>query len=143
MTQKFQNAVVIFDLYRQFYGNPSDLNLAENFLKDRLKSRDSLFLLAEESEGNIAAGFIQVYPVWSSISVSRSWLLNDLYVAKDFRRHGIAKQLLDVVQSQAKLAGIKMIRISTEHTNESAKRLYEEFGFEADKRFKHYNLAIR
>ncbi len=143
MTKDLQNAIVIFDLYRQFYGNQTDLKLAENFLKDRLKSRDSLFLLAQESETSVAAGFIQVYPTWSSISVSRTWLLNDLYVAQDFRRHGVAKQLLDAVQNQAKLEDIKMIRISTEHTNEGAKRLYEEYGFEPDNRFKHYSLAIQ
>jgi ribosomal protein S18 acetylase RimI-like enzyme len=143
MAKNFQNAIVIFDLYRQFYNNPTDLKLAEDFLKDRLKSRDSLFLLAQESESSVVAGFIQVYPIWSSISANRTWLLNDLYVTEDFRRDGVAKQLLDEVKNQAKLADIKMIRISTEHTNESAKRLYERYGFEPDNRFKHYSLAIQ
>ncbi|MBP7357540.1 MAG: GNAT family N-acetyltransferase, partial [Cloacibacterium sp.] len=54
----------LFDQYRSFYHKESDVNGAENFLKERLKNQDSEIFVAEEN--GILTGFTQLYPLFSS-----------------------------------------------------------------------------
>lgn len=46
-------------------------------------------------------GFVQLYPLFSSVFASRKWILNDLFVAERSRRLGVAKQLLRKVKELA------------------------------------------
>ena len=83
----------LFDAYRVFYKKESDLAAANSFLKERLENSESVIFLALENE--TAAGFIQLYPLFSSTRMAKLWLLNDLFVDSNFRRKGIAKSLLE------------------------------------------------
>src|SRR4030095_2507041 len=85
--------VPLFDSYRQFYSMPSDPALARRFLADRISRNESVVLMAESSE-RAAVGFVQFYPSFSSVRVARTYILNDLFVAPDARRGGIASMLL-------------------------------------------------
>lgn len=76
----------LFDAYRQFYQKPSDVEAARRFLFARLSKNESVLFLARH-EGRVV-GFVQLYPVFSSIGLTRQWILNDLYVAPEARKLG-------------------------------------------------------
>ncbi len=59
----------VFDQYRQFQGQPTDLAAARAFLRSRLANRESIAFMAE-SEGQ-AVGFAQLFPGFSSVSLKR------------------------------------------------------------------------
>ena len=61
--------VPLFDGYRQFYGQRSDLAAARAFLRDRIERDESVIYLAY-TKPREAAGFTQLYPSFSSISLT-------------------------------------------------------------------------
>src|SRR6476469_11209885 len=83
----------LFDGYRRFYGQAADIPRAKAFLRERLERNESTILLAMR-DGK-AAGFTQLYPLFSSVRTARLWLLNDLFVAAEGRRQGVARALLN------------------------------------------------
>ena len=129
----------LFDDYRQFYGQPECLDSSRAFMSDRLQSTDSVVLVAETGR---LAGFSQLYPIFSSVSAQRVYLLNDLFVATDFRRQGVGKLLLGASRDFAEEAGALRLELATEHDNVAAQRLYESVGYVLDTTFKRYSLAI-
>ena len=83
----------LFDQYRSFYHKESDIEGAENFLKERLENQDSEIFVAEEN--GILTGFTQLYPLFSSTRMKRYWLLNDLFVNENHRGKGHSKALIE------------------------------------------------
>lgn len=134
--------VPLFDAYRVFYEQPSDLEGAERFLAERLGQLQSVVLLAEDTATGRAAGFTQLYPVFSSVSMQRSWILNDLYVDSKFRGSGVGSALLDAAARHARLTGAKGIALSTAPTNKTAQRLYESKGYKPDGDYLNYFLTL-
>ena len=118
---------VLFDQYRIFYRNPSDVRGAEIFLKERLKKNESVIFVAAVS-GELV-GFTQLYPQFSSTRMKRSWLLNDLYVLPDYRGKGISKKLIDAAKQLAKQTNAAGLLLETEKTNTIGNRLYPSAGF--------------
>jgi ribosomal protein S18 acetylase RimI-like enzyme len=133
-------AAVLFDNYRQFYRQPSNVRAAQSFIAERLRKRDSLFTLMECDA--VLAGFVQVYPTLSSIAAADVWVINDLYVEPRHRGRGVARELMGWVYGVAQTAGIRQVRISTETSNVVAQSLYESIGYTADARFKYYVATI-
>lgn len=60
----------LFNNYRVFYGQPSDLALATSFLAERITNEESVILLAKDDSGK-PVGFTQLYPSFSSVSAAR------------------------------------------------------------------------
>ena len=81
----------LFDLYRMFYRQPSNVAACREFLMERLQRNESVVLIAVK-EGNVV-GFIQFYPLFSSVGLQKTWLLNDVYVQEKERQHGIGSVL--------------------------------------------------
>ncbi|MBM5571490.1 MULTISPECIES: GNAT family N-acetyltransferase [Deefgea] len=130
----------LFDAYRVFYQQCSDLNLAQQFLRERLALGESVILLAE-SAGE-AVGFIQLYPLFSSSTCQRILLLNDLFVAKVARGQGVARRLMARATQHAEQVGIVRLELSTAHSNLQAQALYESLGYQLDREFRYYSLTI-
>ena len=122
--------VPLFDAYRQFYDQPSDLTRARNWLRARIGANESVVLLAE-TDGN-AVGFTQLYPMYSSVHTARIWVLNDLYVPPDQRRHGVAKALLKAAIEYARNDGASRLQLETGRRNEAASALYRNAGWQED-----------
>lgn len=131
--------VELLDLYRQFYAQPSDLPRARAFLAERLKRQDSLLLVAKHHHEML--GFVQVYPLFSSIQTETVWLLNDLFVKPTGRGAGVGTALLHHMRREASERGVCTIRLSTKQTNVAAQRLYEANGYVADSGFRYYSLS--
>ena len=131
----------LFDAYRQFYGMPAAPDSARHFLGERLRRQESVILLARQ-ENATAVGFTQLYPSFSSISLAPVYVLNDLFVATEARRGGIAKQLLTAARGFASRQGAIRLSLSTQVTNNNAQRLYEQLGWQRDEQFYHYQLSL-
>lgn len=147
---------VLFNQYRVFYGQDSNVEGAKQFLLDRFNHAESVILVAKKKENEDAntdaninvsmnaniLGFTQLYPTFSSISMQRSWILNDLYVAEEHRKQGIAEQLLEQAKRFAMMTNAKGIALSTAPTNKQAQALYEKLGYVRDDEFYNYFLSL-
>lgn len=131
----------LFDAYRQFYGRAGNLPAAREFLAARLDRSESVLFLAEEAD--TPAGFAQLYPSFSSVSLARSFVLNDLFVAPAFRRRGVASRLLSAAAGYAESVGAVRLTLSTATDNRAAQALYESMGWRRDELFHVYHLALR
>ncbi|KON85475.1 acetyltransferase [Sporosarcina globispora] len=129
----------LFNLYRVFYKQGSNLQAAGEYIKERLENKDSVIFVAR-NEGTYL-GFTQLYPTFSSISMKRAWILNDLYVDAQARKHGIGEMLIEKAKELAAETGAVSISLSTAHDNFNAQRLYEKIGFKRDEQFYHYELS--
>lgn len=134
----------LFDAYRQFYGQRSDVSLAHRFLSERLARGESHVLIAttRTDSATIAAGFAQLYPTFSSVHCRRTLVLNDLYVVPDHRQQGVAWALLDHARQLAALIGAASMSLQTAPGNVQARSLYERFGFVQDDAFQSYLLPL-
>lgn len=131
----------LFDQYRLFYKQASDCSGARNFLLERLRNNDSVIFKAND-DGRIV-GFTQLYPSFSSVAMSRIWILNDLYVDEAYRRKGVGKLLMDVAEKYARDTGAIRMILATQTANTAAQQLYEARGYIKDEEFHHYALRLR
>ncbi|MDQ0219822.1 GNAT family N-acetyltransferase [Peribacillus cavernae] len=130
----------LFNLYRMFYKQPSDLNGVELFISERLKNQESvIFVTVDQGE---YLGFTQLYPSFSSVSMKRTWILNDLYVHEEARRKGVAQKLLEKAKEYALSTGAKSLELQTAPDNNDAQRLYEKNGYKVDSSFLNYALNL-
>ncbi len=130
----------LFDGYRQFYEQPSDLTLAKRFIGERLASMDTVIFIAEV-DGK-PAGFTHLFPIFSSTRCRRLWLLNDLFVDPSVRASGVGKALLLAAKNHAEATDACGLELATAHTNKPAQRLYESMGWQLDTTFRHYELSV-
>jgi ribosomal protein S18 acetylase RimI-like enzyme len=132
----------LFDAYRRFYDKPSDLAGARAFLEERVRRAEAVLFVAERNDNPAGSllGFFLVYPSFSSVSLARSWVLNDLYVSDDARRLGVARALVQFVLKEAARTGAHHVELATQLHNTSARALYESEGFQQDVIFAHYSV---
>jgi len=131
----------LFDGYRVFYGQTSDVSSAKAFIRQRIVLQDSVILLAIDDNGK-GLGFTQLYPSFSSVSMRRIWILNDLFVDADARKQGVGRFLLEQAKQFGIDHGALRLQLSTEHENSSAQSLYESLGWQRDTEFYHYSLPL-
>lgn len=132
----------LFDEYRVFYEQKSDLKLAKTFLEERIEKDQSVIYYAEILGQQGPIGFVQLYPSFSSISLQSQWILNDLFVRADARKHGVGRALLREALQLAQTTGAKGLTLSTSAHNKAAQQLYESEGYVQDTAFWHYDLII-
>ena len=120
----------LFDAYRQFYSQPTDVMRARDYLQARMTLGESVVLVAERA-GQVV-GFTQLYPIFSSVRTARTWLLNDLFVAESARRFGVARALLDAAANFAREEGAAGLMLETTRDNGPARALYRAAGWNED-----------
>jgi ribosomal protein S18 acetylase RimI-like enzyme len=126
----------LFDSYRGFYKQESNLEAARHFLKERLLNQDSVVFIAFDESNPV--GFVQLYPSFSSVSMKRSWVLNDLYVNEAARKKGFGEKLIKKAIEYAEETGAKGLLLETGHDNVKAQRLYEKVGFKKESNYFYY-----
>ncbi|MBM7845533.1 GNAT family N-acetyltransferase [Herpetosiphon giganteus] len=137
---ELERLVPLFDGYRQFYRQASDRAAARAFLHDRLSNSESIIFLAQTPEAGV--GFCQLYPSFSSVSMRRIWILNDLFVAEHARGQGVASGLLNAARDWAISTKSKGLVLETEVTNLQAQRLYEQHGWQKTVDEYFYSLSV-
>jgi GNAT superfamily N-acetyltransferase len=132
--------ITLFDGYRQFYKQTSNLQAAENFLRERLTKNESVIFLALEQD--TALGFTQLYPSFSSTSMKRLWILNDLFVAEQGRHKGVGAALIGAAVQHAKDTGATGLQLETATNNHAAQTLYEKLGWQRETNFYSYFFTV-
>jgi GNAT superfamily N-acetyltransferase len=117
----------LFDMYRVWYHQLSDIEAANDFIEDRITNNESVIFIAFIS--NKAVGFTQLYPIFTSVGMKKTWLLNDLFVTEEARCKGVAKALLDKATELGKETQSKWLMLQTSNDNYLAQQLYEKSGW--------------
>ena len=128
--QDLKELTSLFDAYRVFYGKESNLDNAEEFLKDRIEAEESIIYIAETQ--STISGFVQLYPSFSSTRLSRLWILNDLFVDNRFRGQGISKLLIEASKELCRQTEGCGVQLETEKSNTIGNNLYPKVDFELD-----------
>ena len=121
--------IELFDKYRIFYKQPSDIELAKTYIKERLEQNEAQIYVAFVKGNSKPIAFTLLYPKFSSVSAKKNWHIGDLYVEIDQRKKGIGEKLLNTALNFAKNEGANFISLNTANDNYSAQKLYENFGF--------------
>ncbi len=132
----------LFDAYRQFYEQKSDLALARSFLQNRLEHHQSVVLCARNAAGQ-AIGFCQMYPSFCSVEAAPIVVLYDLFVTPEARRTGAGRALLQAARRYAEDNGFARMDLTTAKTNIRAQTLYHSLGWIQDEVFDTYNLHLQ
>ena len=132
----------MFIKYREFYGELPLPDSSRKFLENRLKRKESVIYMALADEEDRLLGYCQLYPSFSSLSLKRVWILNDIYVAEDARRQLVADRLLQTAKKMAKDTNAIRLRVATSQNNLAAQKTYESIGFREDTVFKNYTLEL-
>jgi ribosomal protein S18 acetylase RimI-like enzyme len=138
--KEIDHVTTLFNEYRIFYGKQADLEGAKTFIEERMKLNESVIFLAMDGESPM--GFVQLYPIFTSVGMKRKWLLNDLFVAETYRRNGVGKALMNQAKEfaiETKAAGILL---ETTKDNTKAQALYEHLGYVKEDAVFFYNLSL-
>lgn len=137
--EDLDDLAVMFDMYRIFYEHPSDVEACKQFLQERMHYNQSVIYIAM-IEGK-AAGFTQLYPIFSSAGLKRTWLLNDIFVKEDYRKQHVASLLLDAAMQLGKETNSAWLLLQTSIENYAAHIVYQKKGWERlDDIFYQFNI---
>jgi GNAT superfamily N-acetyltransferase len=118
---------ILFDMYRQFYQQPSDFPNAKKFLSERIAKKESVIYISMD-EGKFS-GFVQLYPLFTSVGMKQLWLLNDLFVKAEYRNKGIARNLINRCKKLAEETNASGLMLETSKNNLEGNTLYPDVGF--------------
>ena len=118
---------LLFDKYRIFYKQESDIVKARSFLKKRMKRKETVIFVAEDNKKLI--GFTQLFPIFTSVGMKRTWLLNDLFVDESYRGKGVATGLLNAAKEFGQQTNSKWLLLQTAADNFTAQKVYENNGW--------------
>jgi ribosomal protein S18 acetylase RimI-like enzyme len=138
--EHLEEVATLFDQYRVFYNQPSDLDAARAFIQERFEKNDSTIFVVRDN--GLMVGITQLFPTLSSVSMKRVWILNDLFVQEAYRKKGAAKLLMNAAENFARETGAVRIILSTQISNIAAQILYESLGYRKDEDFYHYSLSL-
>jgi len=133
--------VPLFDEYMVFYEQPSAPEPYRAYLQERLE-REEAIVFGSFADTDRLVGFVLNYLSFSSLSLGRIVVLNDLFVRPESRRRGIAEALIRRVWDMAGECGAVRVDLGTAKTNIVAQRLYERLGFVRDKEFFVYRYVL-
>ena len=136
--QTIGEVVPLFNAYREFYGQSSDLQQAEQFIQERVMGGESIIFLAYLEEKPV--GFAQLFPVFSSVAMKRAFLLNDLFVAKQARKQGVAQALMEQCYIYCQQEDARYMMLETARDNVQAQKLYEKMGMTIDETVYYYSI---
>ena len=137
---QIEDIAPLFDNYRVFYKMESDIEAAKAFLNDRIFNEESVIFAAYEGEK--AIGFVQLFYTFSSVSLEKSLILNDLYVDEAYRKQSVGQLLLEKAQQFCAQEGYKGLALETAIDN-PAQKLYEKLGWEKDYHCFHYFWQVK
>ncbi len=140
--------VDLFEAYRDFYQQKPDRAGALAFLEQRLREGSAtIFLAVEHKSGSSTdlsapAGFVLLYPTFSSLALKPLWILSDLFVVPEARRHGVGHLLLERSRALAEETQAEGLMLQTAQDNYRAQSVYESLGWQRETIFLTYNLFV-
>lgn len=130
----------LFDLYRQFYECPADLDAATNWIQHNMEAQRSIIFTADT--GSELLGFTQLYPALCSVDLVEYYVLYDLYVLERARRQGVAKALMNAASEWAREQGAARLDLETARDNGAGQALYRSLGYTLDEVFLKFSLDL-
>ena len=124
-----ESILPLFDAYREFFAGSTD-RTSRDFLLERLATAESVVFVAWDAAA--AAGFIQLYPLWSSWYCRRIWFLSDLFVAQPARGRGIGASLVERVIVHADETGAASVMVELPRSEPHLAEFYAKLGFAKD-----------
>lgn len=109
------------------------------YYRKHLKDNTFVSWLAIDADrivGTSGMSFVEKPPYYSCPS-GKIGLLSSMYTIKEYRRHGIARTLLDKVMQEAKDYGCEVVQITASDTGVL---LYADFGFNKNGNFMYYTF---
>ncbi|AZC18421.1 MULTISPECIES: GNAT family N-acetyltransferase [Pseudomonas] len=131
----------LLDKYRQFYGQASDLSRSLAFILERFFLGESIIIVAELDQRVV--GFSQLFPSFSSVTLERLWILNDLYVDEEQRGAGAGLALLNAARKLGVDTQAKQLFIEGAEDNPKARNIYTQFGFIENSDYHYYHLPLK
>jgi len=125
---------VLFEEMDRHYGATE----FEPFDQRVVQIRDALFGAVPAASALLAwqestlVGMASYSFLWPAAGVTRSLYLKELYVAQDWQRQGIGKQLMDSLLAVAAKSGCSRVEWTTDRESEGAKRFYAKLGVPVD-----------
>jgi ribosomal protein S18 acetylase RimI-like enzyme len=135
-------SVNVVEEYRKFCGFNVSTKGTKDFFKNIHKENKAATLIAISEEDEVM-GFVNLYPSYSTLSLRKIWILNDLGVSSKFRRLGVAQALIKKSIEFAKETDAIRIELKTAKNNLNAQMLYSEIGFQTDKDNVYYRVPIK
>lgn len=130
----------LFDLYRQFYECPADLDAAAKWLQQNMEAQRSVIFTADT--GSELLGFTQLYPALCSVDLVEYFVLYDLYVLESARRQGVARALMNAASQWAEDQGAARLDLETARDNTAGQALYGSLGYTLDEVFLKFSLDL-
>jgi ribosomal protein S18 acetylase RimI-like enzyme len=140
-TNELDELAGLFDQYRVFYQQASDIQACRSYLSERLEKGQSVIFAARGTQGALL-GFTQLYCSFCSVEMKPLVYLYDLFVDPGARRSGIARALMEAARQFAASQGADRITLETALTNTQAQALYEDLGYDRDEEFFTYHLPL-
>ena len=97
---------------------------SEKSVLETLEQPDTICLMAEKA--GRAAGYLLAYTVAGEVEIAR------IAVAKELQRQGVARTLLDELETLCKSRGVRKILLDVRAGNAAARALYTKAGFAED-----------
>lgn len=118
--------VALFHDYYQTSTVPHDFDDEQmlDFLTDRLQDGRAGLLVAEEA--GAVVGFALLYVTQNTRDLAPQLIINDVFVAAEHRRQGLARQLMTASFAWGRQHGAKHVSWQTRTTNAAAQPLYDQ-----------------
>ena len=97
---------------------------SEKSVLETLEQPDTICLMAEKA--GRAAGYLLAYTVAGEVEIAR------IAVAKELQRQGVARTLLDELETLCKSRGVRKVLLDVRAGNAAARALYTKAGFAED-----------
>ncbi len=127
-----QDAVlVLMRGYCQEVGTP----LSDEHLLDAigpLIANEQLGDLLVAEQGEDLAGYLVITWGWGIESGGAEALIDEMFVAAEYRHQGVGTLLMTEGQSRASAKDVKVIFLETEQNNPESRELYDRLGFEVE-----------
>ena len=125
-----EDIALLFNGYRMFYEQKSDLEGAKEFIKERILQEESYIFIAYEEDKPV--GFVQLFPFFTSVGMKRAYVLNDLFVDPSCRGKGAGQALMQKAFHFCNEKNGRFVLLQTATSNHAAKALYERVGMELE-----------
>ncbi|ABV85994.1 GNAT family N-acetyltransferase [Shewanella pealeana] len=139
--KELEDLVLLFDQYMVFYNQGSAPEKYRKYLSERLQNGDATVFISYSCENN-PVGFVLNYHTFSSVSLGKIIILNDLFVTESHRKQGVANSLIDCAIDLAKRTGSVRVDLGTAKDNLKAQALYEKIGFVKDTEYFSYSFSL-
>jgi ribosomal protein S18 acetylase RimI-like enzyme len=131
----------LFNDYRIFYQQDSDLPACRAFILQNLRqNRSKIFLLLDDQAQAVA--FSQLYPAVCSISMRPYYYLSDLYTTQSTRKNGYARYLMNYITEHFTKDGAQRLTLDTATSNKVAQGLYESLGYQREEVYITYHQVL-